>query len=86
MKLGGQYRIRVVVDFFSRGCYSDKTIKTLSVLNNSTRVLYVFQYDPESHYCCFRNFFDPSFIGMSFLCGIEIISEKEKYNLLGVGD
>ena len=86
MKLGGQCRIRAVIDFFSRGCYLDKTIKTLSILNNSTRVLYVFQYSPKRHYCCFRNFSAPIFIGMSFLCGIEGSAEKEKYNLLGVGD
>ncbi len=86
MKLGGQCRIRAAIDFFSRGCYLDKIIKTLSILNNSTRVLYVFQHLPKRHYCFFRNFSAAIFMDMPFHFEIAVIAEKEKYNFVGVGD
>ena len=76
----------MAVDFFSSGCYLDKTIKTLSVLNNLTRRLYIFQHLPKSRYCCFCNFSAAIFMDMPFHFEIAVIAEKEKYNFVGVGD
>jgi hypothetical protein len=49
-------------------------------------VLYIFQYLPKRHYYYFRNFSAAILMGKPFLFRVEVIAEKEKYNLLGVGD
>jgi hypothetical protein len=77
MKLGGECRILMAVDFFSRGCYLGKISKTLSLFNNLTRRLYIFQYHPKSRYYCFSNFSAAIFMDMSFHFEVEVIAEKE---------
>jgi len=75
----------MVVDFFSRGCYLKKSVK-ICVFNNLTRMLYLFQYLPKRYYCYFSNFSAAILMGKPFHFRVEIIAEKEKYNLSGVGD
>jgi hypothetical protein len=59
---------------------------TLSLLKNLTMILYIFLHHPKRRYCCFSNNAVVIFMGVPFPFGVEVIAEKEKYNLLGVGD
>jgi hypothetical protein len=78
--------VATVIDFFNRGCYLGKISITLSLLNNLPMIIYIFLHHSKRHYRCFSNNAAAIFIGVPFPFGVEVIAEKEQYNLLGVGD